>query len=69
VTTVNGDSFTELFGRRGSVGKTKMGPMTLMYPMPTALVGAEVDGKPNFMAVTWCGIANKAFSVGLEMER
>jgi len=26
--------------------------------MPTVLVGANVDGKPNFMAVAWCGVAN-----------
>ncbi|HEY40262.1 MAG TPA: flavin reductase family protein [Dehalococcoidia bacterium] len=40
------------------MGKTKMGPMTLIYPMPTVLVGADVDGKPNFLAIAWCGIAN-----------
>ena len=40
------------------MSKTRMGPMTLMYPMPTVLVGAEVDGKPNFLAIAWCGIAN-----------
>ena len=38
--------------------KTKMGPTTLIYPMPTVLVGADVDGKPNFLAIAWCGIAN-----------
>lgn len=39
------------------MGKTAMGPQTLIYPMPTLLVGADVDGKPNFMAVAWGGIA------------
>lgn len=40
------------------MGKTKMGPTTLIYPMPTVLVGAEVDEKPNFLAIAWAGIAN-----------
>ena len=39
------------------MGKTAMGPQTLIYPMPTLLVGANVDGKANFMAVAWGGIA------------
>jgi flavin reductase (DIM6/NTAB) family NADH-FMN oxidoreductase RutF len=26
--------------------------------MPALLVGADVDGKPNFMTVAWAGIAN-----------
>jgi len=34
------------------------GPQTWIYPMPVLLVGADVDGKPNFMAVAWGGIAN-----------
>ena len=38
--------------------KVTMGPQTLIYPMPATLVGANVNGKPNFMAVAWCGIAN-----------
>lgn len=38
--------------------KILMGPTTLIYPMPALLVGANVDGKPNFMAVAWGGIAN-----------
>lgn len=40
------------------MGKIKLGPRTLVYPMPATLVGANVDNKPNFMAVAWCGIAN-----------
>jgi flavin reductase (DIM6/NTAB) family NADH-FMN oxidoreductase RutF len=38
--------------------KILMGPQTLIYPMPVLLVGANVDDKPNFMAVAWGGIAN-----------
>lgn len=37
--------------------KIQMGPQTLLYPMPAMLIGANVDGKPNFMAVAWGGIA------------
>ena len=40
------------------MGKILMGPTTLICPMPVLLVGANVDGKPNFMAVAWGGIAN-----------
>lgn len=40
------------------MGKILMGPQALLYPMPALLVGANVDGKPNFMAVAWGGIAN-----------
>ncbi|MDP2731387.1 MAG: flavin reductase family protein [Dehalococcoidales bacterium] len=29
----------------------------LVYPMPAFLIGANVDGKPNFMTVAWGGIA------------
>ncbi|BAI60380.1 flavoredoxin [Methanocella paludicola SANAE] len=37
--------------------KVTMGPKTLMYPMPTVLLGANVGGKPNYMTAAWCGIA------------
>ncbi len=40
------------------MGKILMGPKTLIYPMPALLVGANVDDKPNFMAVAWSGIVN-----------
>jgi len=40
------------------MNKILMGPQPLLYPMPMLLVGANIDGKPNFMAVAWCGIAN-----------
>jgi flavin reductase (DIM6/NTAB) family NADH-FMN oxidoreductase RutF len=38
--------------------KISLGPRTLLFPMPAVLVGAEVDGKPNFMVAAWCGIAS-----------
>jgi len=40
------------------MAKVQMGPGTSIYPMPTLLVGANVDGKPNFMTVAWGNIAN-----------
>ena len=40
------------------MSKVTMGPQTLMYPKPTVLVGTNIDDKPNFMAVAWCGIVN-----------
>ena len=38
--------------------KAAIGARTLLYPLPTVLVGANVDGKPNFSAYAWCGIVN-----------
>ena len=40
------------------MNKVAMGPQILIYPSPTTLVGANVDGKPNFMTVAACGVAN-----------
>jgi len=37
--------------------KSKLGPQTLLYPMPAVLVGSLVKGKPNFMTAAWCAIA------------
>lgn len=37
--------------------KAKLGPQTLLYPMPAVLVGSVVDGKANFMTAAWCAIA------------
>jgi flavin reductase (DIM6/NTAB) family NADH-FMN oxidoreductase RutF len=54
------------------VDKILMGPQSLIYPMPVILVGANVDDKPNFMAVAWCGIANAEppmVSVAIRPER
>ncbi len=39
------------------MAKVALGPQTLIYPMPAMLVGADVDGRPNFMTVAWGGIA------------
>ncbi len=52
--------------------KRKLGPQTLLFPMPAILVGARVDEKPNFMTAAWCAIAAykpPAVSVALRKER
>jgi len=54
------------------MAKVLLGPQTLIYPMPSLLVGAQVDGKPNFMAVAWGGIAGSTppmISVALQHHR
>lgn len=30
----------------------------MLYPMPVTLVGADIDGKPNFMTIAFIGIVN-----------
>jgi flavin reductase (DIM6/NTAB) family NADH-FMN oxidoreductase RutF len=39
------------------MSKKVFGPQTWLYVEPTTLVGANVNGKPSFMAVAWAGIA------------
>ena len=39
------------------MAKIKLGPQSLLYPMPALLVGAQVKGQPNFITVAWGGIA------------
>jgi len=36
----------------------KVTPQPLIGATPTVLVGSMVNGKSNFMAVAWCGVAN-----------
>lgn len=38
--------------------KVELAPDRLMYPRPTLLVGANVDGKANFMAMGGGGVVN-----------
>jgi flavin reductase (DIM6/NTAB) family NADH-FMN oxidoreductase RutF len=38
--------------------KVLLKPQPLICAPPTVLVGTMVEGKPNFMAVAWCGVAN-----------
>ena len=52
--------------------KKAIGAQTLLYPMPAVLVGAQVNGKPNFMTAAWCGIVAStppAISVSVRPER
>ena len=46
-----------------------IGPVNALYPMPTTLVGATVNGKPNFLTIAHVGILNHAtpqyLSIGL----
>ncbi len=54
------------------MAKVTLDPRTLLYPLPTVLVGANVDGKANFMAAAWCGIVNSnppMLSVSLQHQR
>jgi flavin reductase (DIM6/NTAB) family NADH-FMN oxidoreductase RutF len=37
--------------------KKKFGPQPMIWPHPTVLVGATVDGKTDFAAVAWTGVA------------
>jgi flavin reductase (DIM6/NTAB) family NADH-FMN oxidoreductase RutF len=37
--------------------KKMFGPQPMLWPHPTVLVGANVDGKPDFAAVAWAGVA------------
>lgn len=47
----------------------RIGPVNALYPMPTTLVGATVNGRPNFLTVAHVGILNHGtpqyLSIGL----
>ena len=40
------------------MAKVALGASTMLLPLPSVLVGANVDGKPNFLVCAWCGIVN-----------
>lgn len=40
------------------MAKTKLGSKPFIYPYPVTLLGANVDGKPNYMALSFAGIVN-----------
>ena len=49
--------------------KIKLGPQVLLYPA-VALIGSNVNKKPNFMTVSWCTMgALKPPSVAFPMNR
>ena len=52
--------------------KKTFGPQHWLFPMPAVLVGALVDGKPNYMTAAWCGMVNSSpptLVVGLQPVR
>ncbi len=42
------------------MGKVNIGKQAFLYPMPMVIVGTEVEGKQNFMAVAWVTQTNYA---------
>lgn len=46
-----------LFGDN-EMEKVSIGPRPYMTTMPAVLVGANVEGRPNYMTVAWTGIAS-----------
>ena len=36
--------------------KINLEPRTFLFPMPTTIVGANVNGKPNYVTIAYCGI-------------
>jgi flavin reductase (DIM6/NTAB) family NADH-FMN oxidoreductase RutF len=52
--------------------KKKLGPQPMLWPHPTVLVGSHVDGKPDFAAVAWTGVAASnppSITIGLQPHR
>ncbi len=39
--------------------KIRMGSKGYLYPNPIVLVGTKVNGKPNYLNVSYCGIVNR----------
>lgn len=48
--------------------KKKLGPLNALYPTPTTLVGAMVNGRPNFLAVAHVGIMNHGTPVFISIS-
>jgi flavin reductase (DIM6/NTAB) family NADH-FMN oxidoreductase RutF len=48
--------------------KKELGPKNCLYPMPTTLVGALVEGKPNYITIAHVGIMNPG-TVSLGMNK
>lgn len=55
-------------GERGESMKVSLGALNCLYPMPTVLVGANVDGKPNYIAIAHVGIMNFV-TISLSMSK
>jgi flavin reductase (DIM6/NTAB) family NADH-FMN oxidoreductase RutF len=48
--------------------KIKLGAKNCLYPVPTTLVGANVDGKPTYIAIAHIGIMDHG-SISLSMGK
>lgn len=48
--------------------KVSLGAVNCLYPMPTTLVGANVNGKPNYIAIAHVGIMDLD-SISLSMAK
>ena len=48
--------------------KVEVGARNCLYPLPTTLVGALVDGKPNYITIAHVGIMDLG-SVSLGMNK
>jgi flavin reductase (DIM6/NTAB) family NADH-FMN oxidoreductase RutF len=54
------------------MSKKKLGPQPMLWPHPAVLVGALTDGKPDFAAAAWAGVAAgspPAVTIGLQPHR
>jgi len=54
------------------MNKKKLGAQPMLWPHPTVLVGSHVDGKPDFAAVAWTGVAASnppAITIALQHHR
>ena len=51
--------------------KKKLGGINVLYPTPTTIVGAMVNGKPNFLTIAHIGIVNhaKPFLISLSLGK
>lgn len=49
-------------------GKTELGPVNCLYPLPTTLVGVNVSGKPNYITIAHVGILDFG-SISLGMSK
>ncbi len=52
------------------MGKTRIDNNAFVYPMPTTVVGAMVDGKPNYLAVAWvCRVNLNPPMIGVALNK
>lgn len=52
------------------MGIVKIGRQAFLYPMPMVIVGADVEGRPNFLAVVWAARTNwEPPIMGISLEK